>query len=362
MLLIAHNNFMKILYVKYGIIPRYYRNRYKLRSPALNTVKCYVLAYAARFIFKFRYRIIDAFFEASLRAVGKVKEVSAWRLKRMDASAYDVVVVHHRYDGNVSHSLHNESLLAGMVEGSDCYKILYINDDIPEPMYSDTVIDCYDLVVKREPFKDLSRYNLTEVNRKKIIPTALGCMVFSSWKISSMKIRGRLRGAVSSPNPQENDLFFLGKATDGRLELWRGLCDRYRCSGGLLPRLGVSFDKKLLGKKLGYCDYIKSMANAKISLAIGGHGPFTFRHLEILALGCFLLCPDEINEISLPIPLVEGEHYITYSDQTDLLNKIEWYLAHASEREKIAENGRALFFEYYDSCVHGSFIRDKVRC
>lgn len=85
----------------------------------------------------------------------------------------------------------------------------------------------------------------------------------------------------------------------------------------------------------------------KIVYIKSGIVPITFRHLEILALGGFLLCSDEIRQISLPIPLVEGEHYIAYSDRDDLLNKIEWYLSHTKEREQIAKNGKALFFEFY---------------
>jgi spore maturation protein CgeB len=120
-------------------------------------------------------------------------------------------------------------------------------------------------------------------------------------------------------------------------------------------------EPQFLGEELGYGEYIRAIDRAKIGLAVSGHGPFTFRHLEILALGTFLLCSDEIREISLPVPLIEGEHYVAYSDEADLLSKIEWYLSHPDEREMIAENGKAVFFKYYDPCVHGGFIRAKIR-
>lgn len=62
------------------------------------------------------------------------------------------------------------------------------------------------------------------------------------------------------------------------------------------------------------------------------------RAFDILGAGGFLLTNYQANFSDCFIP---GEDFVYYESQTDLLNKIDYYLNHEDERKAIAENGFA---------------------
>ena len=39
-----------------------------------------------------------------------------------------------------------------------------------------------------------------------------------------------------------------------------------------------------------------------------------------------MMCDKQINQIELPIPIKDGEHFITYENHVDLFEKINFFL------------------------------------
>jgi spore maturation protein CgeB len=62
------------------------------------------------------------------------------------------------------------------------------------------------------------------------------------------------------------------------------------------------------------------------------------RVFEALACGAFVLTDQQKDVLAL---FREGEHLVAFSDAADLDRKIEYYLAHPGERQRIAAAGRA---------------------
>ncbi|QDU39660.1 SPBc2 prophage-derived glycosyltransferase SunS [Maioricimonas rarisocia] len=63
------------------------------------------------------------------------------------------------------------------------------------------------------------------------------------------------------------------------------------------------------------------------------------RVFEALCSGSLLLT-NQLDENGLPRLFRDGVHLATYTDDAELLDKLRFYLANESERERIAENGR----------------------
>ena len=66
---------------------------------------------------------------------------------------------------------------------------------------------------------------------------------------------------------------------------------------------------------------------------------------------------NSINELELPIPLVDEKHFVSFKNKEDLLEKINFYLKNNDERNKIALNGRKVLEEYYSPKKHGNIIK-----
>ena len=103
-----------------------------------------------------------------------------------------------------------------------------------------------------------------------------------------------------------------------------------------------------------------SIYQSSINLALEGKGELTFRHLEILASCSFMLCQRSINELELPLPLADGEHFVTFKDKEDLLDKIDFYLVNDKLRNEIALNGRKVLEKNYSPKKHGKFLLDRI--
>ncbi len=87
---------------------------------------------------------------------------------------------------------------------------------------------------------------------------------------------------------------------------------------------------------------------------------FHMRALEILASGNFMLSLKNKNDFS-PITdyLIEGEEVILFDDEQDLLKKVEYYLNHEDERERIAQKAMKKTianYTYYNTA--GRLVQD----
>ena len=102
------------------------------------------------------------------------------------------------------------------------------------------------------------------------------------------------------------------------------------------------------------------MYNSSINLALEGNGEFTFRHLEILACCSFMMCQSSINELDLPLPLLDGKHFVSFKNKEDLIEKINFYLENNDLRNEIALNGRKVLEQHYSPKNHGKFLMSKI--
>lgn len=317
------------------------------------------------------------FFYASFyRAYDNIDRRSAeWVLKNAEYvnKNYDFVLADLRLDTkffsygefNTVHKKLTDTLLIP--------KVLFEVSDRAGKMRSDDVLDGYDLVFKREPYKDRSKYDLSEENQKKIRTTMLSCpFVFHTAHsiFSSLK-------KVLEPRPiseeeyqdQQHDVFFSGMVSPQnkiRETAWRVLVDApgIKTLGGLQNRtkgMNKSVDTdRLRSPKLSRQEYAKAIRRSKIGLALDGWGEFTFRHLELWYMGAFMICSPNIKYQELPLPAEEGKHYVTYDDIDDLVEKVRYYSTHNKERLEIAKNGRRMFVEYYNTEKHGGFIWSEI--
>ena len=112
--------------------------------------------------------------------------------------------------------------------------------------------------------------------------------------------------------------------------------------------------------RLPHTEYLETIHNSSINLALEGKGEFTFRHLEILASCSFMICQSSVNQLDLPLPLLDGKHFVTFENKDDLLEKINFYLEKKELRKEIALNGRRVLEEHYSPKKHGKFLIDKI--
>jgi hypothetical protein len=106
---------------------------------------------------------------------------------------------------------------------------------------------------------------------------------------------------------------------------------RFRFEGGLT--------------KVGYVDFLKQIARAKICVDLPGNGDFCHRLINYLAIGACVIGPRHGNE--LHIPLVDRKHIaFAKDDLSDLVDLCAYYLENDEAREEMCRQSR-LYFETY---------------
>ncbi len=207
----------------------------------------------------------------------------------------------------------------------------------------DKVLDSFDYVIKREK-------NIITKN-KKYLTTMLPCTLVD-YKVSKNKefISWNNIGKLKPNEKPEYDIFFSGKGTSkNRIELIELLKkENYKFYGGLDDSI------------VPYKQYLDNIYNSSINLALEGIGEFTFRHLEIMASCSLMMCEESINQIELPLPIKDGQHFVSFRDKKDLLDKLNFYLKNDKLRQDIALKGRKLLEGYYSPKKHGEEILKKI--
>ena len=205
---------------------------------------------------------------------------------------------------------------------------------------SEEILDKFDIIIQRERFKNY--------NHSKIISSMLPCtLIHKNTDMTNIDWK-----KIGNNKPNDNfkfDIFFSGKATNpSRLELIEKIkLQNYNFYGGT-------------NEKIPYKNYLKTIYNSAINIAPGGIGIFTFRHLEIIACCSFLMCSSKINEINLPINFKDGEDFVSFDNNNDLLEKISFYLKNAELRKKISLSGRKKLENNYSPLKHGKLIESKL--
>ena len=205
------------------------------------------------------------------------------------------------------------------------------------------ILDEFDYVIKREKNK--------KIINKKYLTTILPCRLID-YKILKNKEHINWR-SVGNSQPNNNpiyDIFFSGQKTSKhRNEFIEFLNNKNYNFFGRIENLKIPFNQ-----------YLAAIYNSSINLALEGKGEFTFRHLEILASCSFMICQSSINDLDLPLPLIDGKHFVTFKNKEDLVEKIDFYLKNNKLRNEIALNGRKILEEHYSPMKHGKFLFSKI--
>jgi len=94
--------------------------------------------------------------------------------------------------------------------------------------------------------------------------------------------------------------------------------------------------------------YFKKLLNAKISVDAYGCGEArqTGRFWESLANGCLVLY-QPIEPYVWRNTYVDGEDFVVYNDNDELIEKAKYYMAHPEEARKIADRGFTKLLKYH---------------
>ena len=205
------------------------------------------------------------------------------------------------------------------------------------------ILEGFDYVIKREKNKSISD--------KKYLTTMLPCKLIE-YKISKKKenINWNKIGRSRANDKFKYDIFFSGQQSSNyRYELIE-----------FIKSQNFNFYGGVENSQIPYYQYLDTIYNSSINLALEGKGEFTFRHLEILASCSFMICENSINQLELPLPLKDGKHFVSFDSNEDLLEKIKFYLKNEKLRLAIALNGRKVLEEYYSPKKHGDIILKKI--
>ena len=117
-------------------------------------------------------------------------------------------------------------------------------------------------------------------------------------------------------------------------------------------------DEQLEGTDIGECvkhhhNYFDILSRVKINIeGRPGHNAFyTGRMMESLANGCCYFYPTPTYNADFPNGLIEGEDFVIYNSDEDLIEKIEYYLSNEDEMRAIAKNGFNKLLKYHTSEV-----------
>ena len=256
---------------------------------------------------------------------------------------FDGIFVNWKFTNYRNDSNEIEFKLKKLSNKYNIKKVIVDGRDRSDDSIKNEVLEGFDYVIKREKNKSISNY--------KYLSTMLPCTLVN-YKISK-KLERINWSKIGQTNPNKNfkyDIFFSGKqSTKYRSDLINFLKDKnYEFYGGLDS------------SRIPYNKFLEAIYDSSINLALEGKGEFTFRHLEILASCSFMICESSINQLELPLPLKDGEHYVSFNNNDDLLEKIAFYLRNEQLRNNIALNGRKVLEEYYSPKSHGDFILKKI--
>lgn len=311
------------------------------------------------------YDAQDGFFRASLHAAFDVRELdlaSLW--KNADAlNGADFIFVNWK------------SLPSGQIAGPDDLaflksfarpKALVCTNARPQDMPGDALCDLFDIVFKREMYKDKDRYNLSGANKNKLHTTMLSCPLVSVPRWADTARFDVSKFGYGAPSQSfDQDVFFAGAATSQhRVDIAESLYKKQDLKSliSLQSRVQASVEgMDFSGPRYSKKEYIYHTRRSKINLALEGIGPFTYRHLELLALNVFFLGTPKINDLELSINLEDGVHYMSYESADDLADKALYYKDRDAERSKIAQAGREAFVRDYNFAKHGAAILNGLK-
>jgi spore maturation protein CgeB len=150
------------------------------------------------------------------------------------------------------------------------------------------------------------------------------------------------------------DVLFVGRSSFRRIFLLEYIKDKVSIYGNRwnksYPVISSDLKGQVVNKTVWGNELTDLMFQSKIVLNITNSNFYcvetglNLRIFEVLAAGGFLLT-DHYEEISDLFEI--GKEIETYSSGKELKEKVEYYLAHEEERERIAAAGKKKFYELY---------------
>lgn len=311
------------------------------------------------------YDAQDGFFRASLHAAFDVHELDLadmWK-NPSPLNAADYIFVNWK------------SLPSGQIAGAGDLpflksisrpKALVCTNARPQDMPDDALCDLFDIVFKREMYKDRDQFPLSFHNKNKLRTAMLSCPLVRAPRWTDTARFNVAKFGYDAPAQSfEHDVFFAGAATSQhRVDIAKSLQEKPDLQSliSLQSRVQANVDgMPFAGPRYSKRDYMHHTRHSKINLALEGIGPFTYRHLELLALNVFFLSTPKIKDLELPIALEDGVHYVSYESPDDLADKALYYKNRDAERSKIAQAGRDVFLQDYNFAKYGAFIVNAVK-
>ena len=253
---------------------------------------------------------------------------------------FDGIFVNWKFTSS-RNGIETQNKLAKLSNKFDIKKVIIDNRDQSFVKIEDELLNKFNFVIKRE--KNVS------ITNKKYLSTMLPCTL-AKHKISKKieKIDWKNIGYSRPNNDFKYDIYFTGsKSSKERVETYKFIKNK-------------NFNIFMNFERVNQIQYYKNIYLSSINIALAGNGEFTFRHLEILGNCSFMMCDKQINQIELPIPIKDGEHFITYENHNDLLEKINFFLKNKDLRSKIALNGRKQLEKYYSPKNHGKILFERI--
>jgi hypothetical protein len=314
------------------------------------------------------------FFCASLRTQADVTRKSLETIQgfsKEQFKVYDVIIFNYECNfsqtGDPIHTSCN-AVRALYEKISDIPKVLLISSPNAKLVPKNEDMDLFDMVFRREHFKDLDQYDLTTNNKDKLRTTVLSCPLIPANIFNYSHINAADYGYEEPSTSFDHDVFFLGQETS-KTFMRTNIVERVKkadinFTGGIHPDVRNpqrEIPEDLYAPRLSKKRFYEQTRSSKINLALEGYGQFTYRHWECWALSSFMISSPSVNDVKLPFEIVDGKHFATFTDKNDLIDKIHFYLHHPGKREEIIHNGRELYKKEYNFQKHGKYIVESLR-
>jgi hypothetical protein len=192
---------------------------------------------------------------------------------------------------------------------------------------------------------------------------------FHLWK--DMEIYDRLVWTPPCFDPhifndwQNKKIYDVGNLNAGIFNKGEFYADRYNIHQKLLKMEGIKYyyekhpgygylppDTPLIGK-----NFSEAINKCKIFITSGGnlYKNFAPKYVEIMASKSCLFATEPMD--SDLIGLVDGVNYVKI-DENNVVDKVEYYLVHEEERNRIADEGYKFAFKRYSCYAQANFIFD----
>ncbi|MEA3437078.1 MAG: glycosyltransferase [Thermodesulfobacteriota bacterium] len=303
----------------------------------------------------------DGFFLGSLLTAFHVTEKPFSYIEkhaRKISNTYDWVIINYKASESGKGITKEQAQSFKNISG--CRKALFIGSAQSKRIPGDRILDLFDLVFKREVYKDLDRYPISYANKQKLRTTMLACPLIPATRLNLNRIRIDKFGFENPPDEYLSDVFFTGaNVNQMRSDVVNNLIDApFVFRGGLQDsKKGVVENRRAFFKRLPHRKFIETIRKSRINLALEGRGALTFRHLELWCLCSFMISSPSLKDLNLPIPAIEGKHYVCFDNIEDLNDKVDFFLKNPDRRKNITKSGRDLFIKHYNFKRHGRYIK-----